>query len=70
MKRTLLILMTMVLGSCAPVFAGQSSAGQCYTIADADSRAACLARAHGDRSRCYAVQDVGKRAMCMAEVGG
>lgn len=69
MKKVAIILASMTLISCAPVFAGQG-AGACYSISDADSRAACLARAHGDRSRCYAVQDAEKRAVCMAEVGG
>lgn len=42
-------------------------AGDCYTLADGDSRAYCLAKAHKDASRCNAIQRTDLRAMCRAE---
>ena len=44
-----------------------SKAGACYTLADGDSRAYCLAKAHKDASRCNAIQRTDLRAMCRAE---
>lgn len=53
----------------SPAFADSSAqAGQCYSIQNAEARAACLAKAHKDPSRCYAVQSPDKRAECMVEV--
>lgn len=45
-----------------------AKAGDCYVIADSDSRAYCLAKAHKDASRCNAIQRTDLRAMCRAEV--
>ncbi len=45
-----------------------ADASACYTIASADARAYCLARARHDPGMCYAVQDSGLRSMCLAEV--
>lgn len=47
-----------------------SAASACYSITDADTRAACLAKAHKDPARCYSVQAPEKRAICIAEVKG
>jgi len=43
-------------------------ASTCYTVADGDARAYCLARAHKDSGRCYSVQRSDLRAQCLAEV--
>lgn len=60
-----------VLVVTSPAFADSiAQAGQCYSIQNADARAACLAKAHKDPSRCYAVQSPDKRAECIAEVKG
>lgn len=48
--------------------AGAVDAASCYGIAQADARAYCLARAHGDSGRCYAIQDTALRSQCLAEV--
>ena len=48
--------------------ANAADASTCYTIASADQRAYCLAKAHRDPGRCYSVQDAGLRAQCLAEV--
>jgi hypothetical protein len=45
-----------------------AKAGDCYVIADGESRAYCLAKAHKDASRCNAIQRSDLRAMCRAEV--
>ena len=45
-----------------------SKAGACYTLADGDSRAYCLAKAHRDVGRCSAIQRTDLRAMCKVEV--
>jgi len=51
----------------APVAAFSADAGACYSIADPDRRAFCLAKAHKDPGRCYAIQDQALRAECLAE---
>lgn len=65
MKTVIFALIASALA--APAWAADASA--CYTIADADRRAVCLAKARKDASHCYAVQDAGLRAECRAEVG-
>lgn len=52
--------------SSAPSSATDASA--CYTIADADGRALCLARARKDPGTCYTIQQPGLRSRCLAEV--
>jgi hypothetical protein len=47
-----------------------TDAATCYTINDADARAACLARARQDPGMCYAVQRADLRAQCRAETHG
>ena len=43
-------------------------AGACYSIASADGRAYCRAKAHKDPSICYSIQAADLRAICLAEV--
>jgi len=45
-----------------------SDAGACYSIADQDQRAYCLAKAHREPATCYAIQRADLRAQCRAEV--
>ncbi len=51
----------------APAAADDTNA--CYTIADADMRNFCLAKAKNERSICATIQRGDLRAQCMAEVG-
>lgn len=67
MMRNLIYSAFLVMLSCThPVMA--ADAGSCYTIADADARAYCLAKARSDSGTCYTIQDSAKRSMCLAEV--
>lgn len=52
---------------CSAV-ASATDAASCYSIAEADARAYCLAFAHNDPGRCYAIQNAALRAQCLAEV--
>jgi hypothetical protein len=45
-----------------------NNAGACYSIANADSRAMCLAVEHRDPGRCYSIADPDTRALCRAKV--
>ena len=58
----LLVMLLLALPAAA------TDAGSCYTVADADARAYCLAKAHRDPGRCYAIQGSGLRSLCLAEV--
>lgn len=58
----------LVLAFIAPAAALAADASSCYTIASADQRAWCLAKARGESSMCYAIQDQATRAQCIAEV--
>ncbi|MEB0076308.1 hypothetical protein QN386_06895 [Pseudomonas sp. CCI3.2] len=52
-------------------FAGRAiavDASSCYAINDADARAYCLAKAHGNPSGCYSILAGDLRSMCLAEV--
>ncbi|MOA60225.1 hypothetical protein D3C78_1850500 [compost metagenome] len=51
-----------------PVVAQAADASSCYTIANADQRAWCLAKAHNNPGLCYSAQDQAVRAQCLAEV--
>lgn len=42
--------------------------GSCYTVANPDARAYCLAKARKDPGTCYTIQAPGLRSMCLAEV--
>ena len=67
MRSILPALFVLLLAS--PVLAdATAAAGACYSIADADARTLCLARAHKDPGRCYSISDQGLRAQCVAEV--
>lgn len=67
MRSVLPVLFMLLLAS--PVLANATAAaGACYSIADADARTLCLARAHKDPGRCYSIADQGLRAQCLAEV--
>lgn len=57
-----------LLGSLLTATAQAGDAATCYTIASADARAWCLARARHEPSQCYAIQDSAMRAQCLAEV--
>jgi hypothetical protein len=60
-----LLLAAPALASDTGMRAGRASA--CYSISDADARAACLARVYSSPSQCYSVRDADKRAECLAE---
>lgn len=64
MSRVLLIV--LMLGAVAKVHAADSSA--CYSIANPDARAYCLAKAQRSASGCYSIQSGDLRAQCLAEV--
>ncbi|WP_428828026.1 hypothetical protein ACLIKD_08880 [Azonexus sp. IMCC34842] len=67
MRHTILALLFVV--TALPAVADTSAAASaCYSVSDADSRAACLAKVYKDPSRCYSVQSPEKRALCLAEV--
>ena len=61
MKPVVLILLLL---------SGQALAndGSCYTVADPDARAYCLANARNDPGTCYTIQAPGLRSLCLAEV--
>lgn len=63
MKRCYLFALLLVA-----VPASATDAGACYSIADHDARAYCLAKSHGDAGRCYAIHGVDLRSLCLAEV--
>lgn len=72
MKHTLYFLAILLPLVAATIFfaerAHAADSGACYAVGDADARAYCLARAHGDPGRCYSIQRADLRAMCLAEV--
>ena len=72
MKKLAVILVAYVSAMTAiiitPVTAGANDASVCYTVADADARTYCLARARGDRATCYSIQRSDLRAMCLSDV--
>lgn len=57
-----------IIVTTAPVVRQATDSGSCYTIASADQRAYCLAKAHRESGRCYSIQDAGLRSQCLAEV--
>lgn len=59
------VLSVLILASAPAMADTITQASACYSIADADARAACLARSHHDPSRCYSVQAAEKRAECL-----
>jgi hypothetical protein len=68
-QRHLFIVLAALIPALA-VLAGPARAADaaaCYAIGDADSRAACLAKARRDPGMCYAVQRADLRAQCLAE---
>jgi hypothetical protein len=60
------LIIACLLMSCAPAFAVDT--GSCYAVGNADARAYCLAKAHGNPSGCYSIQAGDLRSMCLAEV--
>ncbi|WP_159711449.1 hypothetical protein [Geminicoccus flavidas] len=67
-KFSLAVLTIAVLALLlAPAAAFSADAGACYSIADPDQRAFCLAKAHKDPGRCYSIKDQALRAECLAE---
>jgi hypothetical protein len=66
MKRLIPWLLAILYVVAPPALAADASS--CYAVPDADARAYCLAKAHGDPSRCYSIQDSGLRSQCFAEV--
>lgn len=66
--KTALFWLLAIFYLVAPGLAGAADAGACYAIQDADARAYCLAKAHGDPARCYSIQSSGLRSQCLAEV--
>lgn len=65
LSRTAIALCCLLAGA-----AQAGDAATCYTLASADARAWCLARARHEPSQCYAIQDSAMRAQCLAEVRG
>lgn len=64
--RSPIILFLLLASSAGQAFAVEASS--CYAINDADARAFCLAKAHGNPSGCYSIQAGDLRSLCLAEV--
>ncbi len=65
--RAALYSLFFLLAACThPVLA--ADAATCYTIADPDARAYCLAKARNDPGTCYSIQNSGLRSQCLGEV--
>lgn len=64
--RSPIILLLLLASSAGQAFA--VDAGSCYAVGNADARAYCLAKAHGNSSGCYSIQSSDLRSMCLAEV--
>lgn len=68
-KLLLLSIVLSVLELAVSVrYAFADDAGSCYTVADGDARAYCLAKAHKQPSYCYSIQAASMRSQCLAEV--
>lgn len=64
--RSPIILLLLLASSAGQAFAVE--AGSCYAVGNADPRAYCLAKAHGNSSGCYSIQSSDLRSICLAEV--
>lgn len=68
MHKTFAIVTHVVGLMLMPQFAMAADASACYSIADADARTYCLARAHRQPEQCYSIQSPAMRSICLAEV--